>query len=452
MIKIFTNNRFVPEKRYIIETIFGEYLGVSSEIVFKDHIVDYVIEMPSGKQIVIKDGLFNLCTQDDVYLKQENIPSKVKSLEHSFGSGGCLPIIYGDDELKIGEDRTICGLDIFASVFYMLTRFEEYVLKDRDAHDRFPAKKALSVRACFQKRAVVDEYVDFLCEMMIYSGYKMNKERERVLNIIPTHDVDHLRRWGSLIAFTKNSMSYILRKGATIRDIKTLMAFYWDVKTGKKDDPFDTFDFLMDESETRGTKSYFFFKASATSKFDSGYDICSDEARKAIGKIISRGHHIGIHPGYYTYNKKDLMEKEIEGLSFAIGGKVEFGRQHYLRFEAPTTWQILEDVGIKWDSTVGYPEVEGFRAGTCRDFPVFNFLTRKKLKLREKPLIFMDQTLTSYQLLNQKQIFDTLDGLKKTVQRHHGDLVFLWHNSSFDPLYFDREQCQYSQYFKSIAF
>jgi len=52
---------------------------------------------------------------------------------------------------------------------------------------------------------------------------------------------------------------------------------------------------------------------------------------------------------------------------------------------------------MKCDSTLTYPEKEGFRCGTCYKYSVFNILTRKKLKLKEMPLEVMEGSLVNYQ-------------------------------------------------------
>ena len=41
---------------------------------------------------------------------------------------------------------------------------------------------------------------------------------------------------------------------------------------------------------------------------------------------------------------------------------------------------------MEFDSTLSYADKEGFRCGVCYDFPVFDFLERRQLKLREFPL------------------------------------------------------------------
>ena len=45
-----------------------------------------------------------------------------------------------------------------------------------------------------------------------------------------------------------------------------------------------------------------------------------------------------------------------------IGQTGQGSRQHYLRWETPTTWQALEDAGIAYDTTVGFSSIGGFRA------------------------------------------------------------------------------------------
>ena len=87
---------------------------------------------------------------------------------------------------------------------------------------------------------------------------------------------------------------------------------------------------------------------------------------------------------------------------------------------------------MTWDSTLGYPEAEGFHYGICQDFPVFNFLTRKMLNLREKPLTAMDVTLALYRKYSPETAFEKLQNLRRQTERHGGEFVLLWHNSSWN--------------------
>jgi hypothetical protein len=87
---------------------------------------------------------------------------------------------------------------------------------------------------------------------------------------------------------------------------------------------------------------------------------------------------------------------------------------------------------MKTDSTAGYAEKEGFRCGCCYSFPVFNILTRKKLNLRETPLMAMDTTLAVYQKLSTEDLQRRIRNLSGTVKKYNGEFTILWHNSSFN--------------------
>ena len=153
---------------------------------------------------------------------------------------------------------------------------------------------------------------------------------------------------------------------------------------------------------------------------------------KIIENIKNRWHAIGFHPSYNTYNSIKLWKNELHYLQELTNSEISFGRQHYLRFELPETWQICEDVCMEWDSTMSYADREGFRCGVCYKFPVFNILTRKKLNLIEKPLIVMDGSFITYQPEMLPHDMNTkINQLINTVKKYKGDFVFLWHNSSF---------------------
>ena len=66
-----------------------------------------------------------------------------------------------------------------------------------------------------------------------------------------------------------------------------------------------------------------------------------------------------------------------------------------------------------------------------KKFPAFNFLTRKKLRLREIPLTAMEVTWLSYQKTSPEEMLAALKNLVRTVKKYNGTFVLLWHNSSF---------------------
>jgi hypothetical protein len=150
--------------------------------------------------------------------------------------------------------------------------------------------------------------------------------------------------------------------------------------------------------------------------------------------IHTRGHEIGLHPGYNTHCDASRTERELikvrsaaeqEGITQDQWG----GRQHYLQWKAPITWQNWEDAGLTYDSTLGFADHVGFRCGTCWEFPTFNLKTRKSLKLQERPLIVMEGTLLHYMKLSPEQCLDRIARLGAVCRAYSGSMTVLWHNS-----------------------
>ncbi len=397
VIKIPNNN--LKERIYILDIFFNEFLGLDYNLEIGSQ--DYEIELENKKMLTIKDTFFNKYKNDLEYLKLENIPSKIEEL------------------------------DMFAACFFMLTRWEEYVNKSRDEHDRFPATESLAFKQGFLDRPIVNEYVEELKNMLLKLDASL-VFKEYKYQLFLTHDVDVPLKYPTFLSGIREIVGDIVKR----RNLKlALDNLSQKIKTHMRiqKDPYDTFDYLMDISEGKGLKSYFFFMGKGITSFDNMYNSGDFFIKDLIEKIKQRGHYIGIHPSYNAYNNTKQFQKEKKELENNLKTKITFGREHFLRFEVPTTWQVWEDSGMEWDSSCGYADREGFRCGVCYSYSVFNILTRKKLALKEKPLVVMEGSFVSYQPdISSENMEKKIIYLMNEVKKYHGEFVFLWHNSSFN--------------------
>lgn len=428
MLEIRVPKTFKKERTYIIDILLKEYLGLHIEIVFHEA-NDYIINLPNKNSLTIRDHFFSNKFPNDNYLDIQNLPQKVLRTINPFIVEEDIPVIYGSEEFYSNTNMIICGIDIFASSFFMLTRWEEHVNKERDTHNRFPATASIAYKNNFLDRPVVNEYVEMIWGMLKHLGLTQERKK-RVFQFINTHDVDHLRRWNNSYQVLKTVGGDFLKR----RDIllaKNRINEYIKIKTGKLTDPYDTFDWLMDQSELKNIQSRFYFMSGGLTKFDNHYQIDEERSLKIINVIKERGHVIGFHPSYNSYKNPEQWKIEKTMLEKTIDMKISEGRQHYLRFQAPYTWQIWEDNGMVKDLTLSYADKEGFRCGTCYEYPVFNFLTRMKLNLIESPLIVMEGSFFTYQNLSLENMNVKIKNLIKKVKKYNGQFVFLWHNSCF---------------------
>jgi hypothetical protein len=175
-----------------------------------------------------------------------------------------------------------------------------------------------------------------------------------------------------------------------------------------------------------------YFMASTPNSFDAGYDPALQPYHTMLREIETRGHEVGFHPGYHTPSDPVLFGEQLERLSEALGRPPAGGRQHYLRFRVPDTWQIWADAGLEYDATLGYAEKPGFRCGTCHPFPVFNIACDRPLELTEIPLIAMDVTLRDYLGLSCREAESELLRLAEKCRAVGGTFSILVHNEFSD--------------------
>lgn len=448
MIKIKIPNNNLNEREYIINILFNEFLGLKYKVEISDKIENWELELSNGKTLIILDSFFNLNKTSLSYLRLENIPSSVEFTENEFIIENDIPILFGNKNVKKYDNSIICGIDIFAASFFMLIRWEEHVNKKRDKLNRFSASDSIAFKNNFLERPIVNEYTEMLWNILIHLGYK-GKRKKKDFKLIPTHDVDFLLLSQTPLKIIIKTLGGDILKRKNFKLAVSFLKDYVISLFSQKNDPYNTFEYIMDTSEKKDLKSYFFFMGEGKTIYDNNYSTEDNYLKEIISKIKKRNHHVGIHPTFNAYNDFEQFKKEKNELEENLDSSISFGREHYLRFEVPTTWQIWEDNNMEWDSSLGYHDKEGFRCGVCYEFSVFNVLTRKKLKLKEKPLIFMEGSFIQYQShLTPLEIELKIKMLKEIVQKYNGEFVFLWHNSSFNNRIWGKYQYIYEKVLK----
>lgn len=431
MISIHVNSKNISEKKYTLEILLGEFLGLQFNFINDLDDNTYQIELPNGNVLMLNDYFWSETKGELDYLNKRYLPNEIKFLNSQFCFEQNLPVLYGKPEIKIENGKISCEVDLIAGAFLFLSRWEEYVSEDLDEHGRFRYKNSLACKFNLVHRPVVDEYTEFLWNMLKYLNPELER-KERYYTPIITHDIDSPLRLMNLRMLRNSFFRNLLKRKNFMNAFRDIPVYLLN-KINPKFDLGYSYDILMNASEAIGVKSNFFFINSPRTKYDPGYDNSSKIMQEIFNKIKFRGHIIGIHASYYSTENPDIWKNEYLELCEKTDTKIKNGRHHYLRFRVPYTWQIWEDNDLETDHTLGFAEMEGFRCGTSFSYSVFNFLTRKKLKLKESPLIFMEVSVTEYQKLDMPDQFrQKLENIVNIVKKYNGQFVFLYHNSFFD--------------------
>jgi hypothetical protein len=354
-----------------------------------------------------------------------------------------LPVIYrgrGNQEALVRKTGGLIetNIDIIASSFFMLSRYEEVVLDIKDEHSRFPASASLAFGEGFLNRPIVNEYIELLWSWLHSLEPGLTRKplwpENKEFAVCLTHDVDHLRRY-SFLPPVRRIGGAVLR-GGDLRLGSNIAIDYLRTLFHLRKDPFDTFDYILDLEHRFGFTSSFYFMAGRSSKLDVKYSILEPRVVELLRQIEHKGCEAGAHASYNSYNSPEHMVSEKARLDRVAGGDDCGCRQHYLRWKAPYTWQAQESAGLLYDATVGFADHAGFRCGFCLPFEPFDIIRDRKLSIWELPLTLQENTLkrAEYQNLSPEEAYNETVGLIQAVKRCHGVFVLLWHNSSFDSL------------------
>ncbi len=426
MITVSIPDSFTPERKYILSVLLDDFLGLDYSISGKAANA-WVLNLDNGKQLVIEDAFFSHI-KGKTFLEKSKMPGKPKPAYHQFMPDNNLPVIFGSPELTVKDDEIRCELDIFAGAFFLLTRWEMLVNNEKDKYQRFPDDENYLKKHGLQDRPLVDEYTETLRSMLSHLAPEL-KWKQHTYKPVITHDVDFITRYAGLKQYIKGLGGDLINRKNPLLWAKTTGDFL-GYKLGFKKDVYDSFDFLMDVSEQNGLKSHFYFIPGKPGEYDVRYDIESTKAEDVINNIISRNHIVGVHGSYDAYDDKQRYGQELNRLKQHVQ-VVREGRQHYLRFKNPDTWQIQDDYGLKLDSSMGYATDAGFICGTCRAYHPFNLITRKKLSLQELPITLMDTAL-----LNKKcsdhDFLAKVKSLNRQVRKYKGNFTLLWHNNNLE--------------------
>ncbi len=332
---------------------------------------------------------------------------------HCGGSKVTVPdVFFKTDErdwltaASLPPDGALDGNDLFGNAFFLLTRYEELVVSDRDEHGRFPAESALAVREGWIDRPLVNEYAETLWSRLRAIAPRLERRR-RAFRIVPSHDVDY-------------PYSTLRQRLSAVR--------HGELRAALPRDPFDTFNLLMDESERRGLRGAFYFIAE-----DAPYSLDEPRIRELLRRVHRRGHEIGFHASYAAFQDPARTRREFERLvdvcrAEGITQDRWGGRHHFLRWE-PATWTAWEEAGLAYDSTLTFTNRPGFRTGACYEYPVFDLRARRELRLRERPLVLMDTPTLDRLGLPENELTALIDRLRAECRRVGGDFTVLWHNN-----------------------
>lgn len=301
------------------------------------------------------------------------------------------------------------GIDIFASIFFLLSRYQEYRLSNLDSLGRFPSSSCTLVRANQHLTPWVNIWIQDILDHTEHP-YKLKK-----LNPIPTMDIDvaydflgrsGLRKWGGIARDVLNPKRLLKRLRVSL---------------GIEEDPAFIFDKIKDKA------ILYFIQMSDKGKLDKSCGLQMKSFQDFL-KSAAEG-NIGLHPSTHSYLNLDEMIYEHEQLEVLSNKSVQIARFHYIKLKLPYSYELLCELGIKQDYSMGWPDVPGYRAGTNFSFPFFNLTKNEVQNLIITPFTWMD---AHYIFSDKKNMMEAdFNKFMEDTEDYGGQFVPIFHNNHF---------------------
>lgn len=300
---------------------------------------------------------------------------------------------------KIGD----IDFDLFASLFYLISRYEEYLPCVKDNHGRYAALQSVAYQYGFLEAAMVNRYilwfVRWLRKKFINLDIKMSKPKA-----LMTVDIDHP-------FYTKDvSLGKWLKR--SLKEFNFL----------SENDKYDTTDFMLDS--LGDLPSIFFILCP---KLPSDMDHFNQRDSEAFISMIRRlkaKSKMGLHPSYYAEDR-NLLEEELSWLSVYHERPMKSVRFHYLRFDIESTPHILIKAGIQNDFSLGYGTHAGFRTSCSLPFYFFDLKKNRKTNLKIYTPCIMDSV---FKYGSMEGFQEKMNQLIDEVKNYGGVFIPIFHN------------------------
>jgi peptidoglycan/xylan/chitin deacetylase (PgdA/CDA1 family) len=339
------------------------------------------------------------------------------------GFGDDVPYREGAWE-AVGRGERPEGDDL-AEAFFHLARLEE---RDgpRDPHGRFAGASS-----CLDP---LDPPLERLRRRL---GLEPPRWRGARFAVALTHDVDTPWRWtriGVRGAAARLKGHALAGRGApALREARALAAV--PAHKLRRTDPNWSFERITRVEARHGARSTFFVMAGHRHPADGAAPEAYERLRpRLVETILAGGGEVGLHGSYTAAEDGGLLVREKERLE-SVAGPVHGHRYHYLRVDPHRNLAAVEHAGLAYDSSLGFSDAPGFRAGLAQPFRPWDVVSGRPLGLVEIPLAAMDATFSEphYLGLQAGEAERRLSALLDWAAEHGGGFAVLWHNDRYDP-------------------
>jgi hypothetical protein len=307
------------------------------------------------------------------------------------------------------------SFDLFSAAFYLITRYEEWLPHQKDELGRYQPEQSLAYQNGFLQFPLVNYWLAQLTTAL-------NIRMPYHFSFKPSYDIDiaysylHHNSIRNTLGYFKHLIQ--LKFNRVVERLQVL--------AGVQKDPYDIYDWLHLLHDSLQLKPLYFFLISA--KRDALHKNVSPESAAMQALMIAHGkkYTVGLHP---SVAQKNTLIKEKKNLEQIIQQPVKHSRQHYIYLNFPDTYETLANAGIEADHSMGYSQINGFRASYTKRFNWFNLATNQSTSLVIFPFCYMDATVIFNEKKTVGEAAQVLAEMYSFYKQYGGDFIPIFHNN-----------------------
>ncbi|MDQ3277642.1 MAG: polysaccharide deacetylase family protein [Bacteroidota bacterium] len=334
------------------------------------------------------------------------------------------------------------GFDLFAGIFFLLTRYEEYLPHPKDLYGRYSHKASLAFRENFLHLPLVNLWLEDFRQLLQERFPDLRLSLPQ-FNFKATYDID--------IAWSFRNKGFKRNAGAIanlfFRGKWRSMLHRIRVIRGRRQDPFDAYEWMDNLHRECGQQPiYFFLVAQQKGRYDKNIDVQIPDFKALIRNVASK-YTVGLHPSWASGDHHALLTKEKSWLETVSGQNIFASRQHYLRFDLPSTYRRLLATGVTEEYSMGYGTINGFRASVATPYFWYDLKAESKTALRIHSFCFMDANAYYEEKKSPADALREMMQYYETIRQVGGEMITIWHNNflGIDPQ-FEGWQDVYEQF------
>lgn len=412
----------------IFSSEISKRLCYAAEFIFA-HVLNCKIEVTSNIDA------FKKSSAHKINYSTINIEGVFTILPHSFifekgVNNNFIPKCIVKNELIYlfwNEEKSHLQYDIFSSIFYFVSCYQEWQPFKNDAHQRFEANQSIQFKHNVHLKPIVNYWIEEL-------KHALKKHDNTILfpakefKYISTIDVDNL--------YAYKQKGLVRTIGAIFKDVLTFnfsnLNKRISVLLKKQSDPFDIYAKLGEITAKQKTPLIYFFLQRTGNSFDRTVNPNSNAFKGVFATLTAYGNTIGLHPSYYSSENETMMAAEFEIIRKNSNQEIALSRQHYLRFNIKTTPKQLIKNGVIADFTLGFASCAGYRAGTFTPFKYYDFENETATNLLMVPFAVMDGVYFIYSTEGAAKAQDEILDMAQEAKKLNGIFITVFHERSFD--------------------